>query len=304
MLMRTGFAVGLLAMCASSGAAQMAQDGALLPRGTVMSGAFYSRDSWNEYWEGALKRSNDNIGTLTAQSVTVLAGYGVTSRLTALATMPYVHTHASQGVLHDMRGIQDLTVAAKYRLFSTQESTWGSATAFVVGSAALPMSNYSPDFMPLSIGTGGRRVAARVTMDFTAPSHWFATGSAAYTLCANVKLDRSAYYTNGQLYLTNEVAMPNAMDYTLSTGFARGAWRVPLTIARQLTLGGGDIRRQDMPFVSNRVDFTRAGVDIHYMPGVLRGAELHAGVARVLAGRNVGQSTTLTSGLTYSFRMP
>lgn len=269
-----------------------------------MSGAFFSRDAWTEYWEGTRKRSNDNIGTRTAQSVTMVAGYGITSRLTALATLPYVHTHASQGVLHDMRGIQDLTVAAKFRLFSTTESSRGMASAFLVASAAVPLSNYSPDFMPLSIGTGGKRAAARLTMDFAAPSHWFATGSAAYTFCANVRLDRTAYYTNGQLYLTNEVAMPNAMDYTLSAGFSRGAWRIPVMIDRQVTLGGGDIRRQDMPFVSNRMDFTRAGVDVQYMPGVLHGAALHAGAAQVLAGRNVGQSTTLTSGLTFAFGAP
>ena len=304
MSIRASLTFGLLAACASTGLTQLPQDGVLLPRRTVMAGAFYERDSWREYWEGPLKRTNDNIGTLTTQSVIGIAGYGVTSRLTVIAALPYIHTHASQGVLHDMSGIQDLTVAAKYQLFSTRESTRGSVSAFVAGSAALPIGNYSPDFLPLSIGTSGTRAAARATLDFTAPSLWFATASAAYTFCANVKLDRDAYYTDGQLYLTNDVAMPNAMDFMLSTGFARGAWRIPLTLARQVTLGGGDIRRQDMPFVSDRMNFTRGGVDVLYMPGVFHGAALHAGASHVLAGRNVGQSTTLTSGLTYSFAMP
>jgi len=304
MSIRTGLTFGLLVGCASTGLTQLPQDGVLLPRHTVMVGAFDGRDSWREYWEGTRKRTNDNIGTVTTQSVIGIAGYGVTSRLTVTAALPYIHTHASQGVLHDMSGIQDLTVAAKYLLLSTRESPRGDVSAFVAGSAALPIGNYSPDFLPLSIGTGGKRAAARATLNYTAPSLWFATASAAYTFCANVKLDRDAYYTDGQLYLTNEVAMPNAMDFVLSTGFARGDWRVPLTLAQQVTLGGGDIRRQDMPFVSNRMDFTRGGVDVMYMPRVLQGAALHAGVSRILVGRNVGQSTTLTSGLTYSFAMP
>ena len=265
-----------------------------------MSGVFLSRDAWKEYWEGTRKRSNDNIGTRTARSVTMVAGYGITSRLTALATLPYIHTHASQGVLHDMRGIQDLTVAAKFRLFSTGESSRGMASAFMVASAAVPMSNYSPDFMPLSIGTAGKRAAARLTMDFAAPSHWFATGSAAYTFCANVRLDRTAYYTNGQLYLTNQVAMPNAMDYTLSAGFSRGAWRIPVTIDRQVTLGGGDIRRQDMPFVSNRMNFSRVGGMVMAAMPKVRRISAAFGVSYTVDGRNVGQATTMMGGLMYT----
>jgi hypothetical protein len=151
-----------------------------------MVGAFDTRDSWREYWEGTLKRTNDNIGTLTTESVIGIAGYGVTPRLTVTAALPYIHTHASQGVLHDMRGIQDFTVAAKYLLFSTRESARGDLSAFVAGSLALPIGNYSPDFFPLSIGTGGKRAVARATLHYAAPSLWFATASAAYTFCANV----------------------------------------------------------------------------------------------------------------------
>jgi hypothetical protein len=300
----THHALALLAAFAASATAQTPEDGLLLPRHTVVSGAFYTHDRWSEYWQGTLKRSNGNIGTLTTQSVTLLAGYGVTERLTLLATLPHIRTHASQGVLHDMSGIQDLSVAAKYRVFSARVRAAGSVSGFVAASAAVPMSNYTPDFMPLSIGTGGSRVAAHATMDYTAPSLWFVTASAAYTFCGNVRLDRNSYYTNGELYLTNEVAMPNVFDYTVSAGVARGTWRVPLSLTQQRTAGGGDIRPQDMPFVSNRMDFTQAGIGIIYAPKVVRYAELRARLARVLTGRNVGQSTTLSSGVTYAFRLP
>jgi hypothetical protein len=297
-------AFALLAAFAASAAAQTPEDGLLLPRHTVVSGALYAHDSWSEYWEGTLKRSNGNIGTLTTQSVAVVGGYGVTERLTLLATAPYVHTRASQGVLHDMSGGQDLSVAAKYRVFSGRVPTAGSVSGFVAASAAVPMSNYTPDFMPLSIGTGGSRVAAHATLDYAAPSLWFVTASAAYTFCSNVKLDRDSYYTNGELYFTNEVAMPNVVDYSLSAGVARGAWRIPLSLTRQRTLGGADIRRQDMPFVSDRMDFTRAGIGIVYNPKILGNAALRAGLSHVVNGRNVGQSTTLSSGVTYAFRLP
>jgi len=58
-----------------------------------------------------------------------------------------------------------------------------------------------------------------------------------------------------------------------------------------------------MPFVSDRMDFTRLGGELRYAlspPGNLR---LRFGAARVLNGRNVGQSTTITSGLMYAFHL-
>lgn len=271
----------------------------MMPRRMVSIGLTYAHDSWDRYWEGRLKRSNGNIGTLTTRSVTLVTGYGITDRLGVTATLPYVRTEASQGVLHGLEGIQDLSIALKYRVLTATSSRHGSVSAFVAGMAAVPMSDYTPDFMPLSIGTGGSRAAARLTLDYQSPSLWFLNASGAYTFCANVKLDRGSYYTNGELYMTNDVAMPNVVDYSLAAGVHRGRWKVPVSLVQQRTLGGGDIRRQDMPFVSNRMDFTRVEGSVMYGLGDLT---LRVGAAHVLDGRNVGQSTTLSSGLSYALR--
>jgi hypothetical protein len=197
--------------------------------------------------------------------------------------------------------MQDLTVAAKYRLLSTDAAGRGAFSAFVVGAAALPVSNYTPDFLPLSIGNGGGRASSRLTAAFQSTSAWFASASAAYTWCSNVRLDRYAYYTDGQLYMTNEVAMPNVVDYAISVGVKGRKWRVPLSLVQQRTLGGGDMRRQEMPFISNRMDFSRLdGAVMYGLPG---NVSIRVGAAHVLTGRNVGQSTTFTSGLFYAFHL-
>jgi hypothetical protein len=54
--------------------------------------------------------------------------------------------------------------------------------------------------------------------------------------------------------------MPNAFDNVLSAGYMRRNLMVEAFLSQQVTLGGGDIRRQDMPFVSNRMNYSRAGV--------------------------------------------
>jgi hypothetical protein len=290
----------LAAVSAVPAAAQI-DDGTMMPKRTLSAGVFYSHDSWDQYWEGTLKRTNGNIGTLTTRSLTFETGYSVNDRLALMASLPYIWTHASQGVLHDMSGVQDLALAAKFRVLSTGASAHGAFSAFVAGVAALPTSNYTPDFFPLSIGTAGRRAAGHLILDFKSNSVWFASAAASYMWCSNVTLNRNAYYTNGQLYLTNEVVMPNVVDYTVSAGLDKGNWRVPISLVQQRTLGGGDIRRQDMPFVSNRMDFVRLGGSVLY--ALPKNLSASFGAAHVLSGRNVGQSTTFTSGLAYALHI-
>ncbi|HEX9606034.1 MAG TPA: transporter [Gemmatimonadaceae bacterium] len=301
MITRTMRWLILVAVGASSAAAQTADDGLMMPKKTLVAGVLYAHDSWDQYWEGTLKRTNGNIGTLTTQSTTLVGGYGVTERLGLMATLPYIRTHASQGVLHDMGGFQDLSLSAKFRLLGTGPTAHGAFNAFITGTAALPVGDYTPDFYPLSIGTAGRRASGHLILDFQSNSAWFANAAAAYMWCSNVRLNRNAYYTNGQLYLTNEVVMPNVLDYTLSAGFSRGNWRIPFTLVQQRTLGGGDIRRQDMPFVSNRMDYVRLGGGVMY--GLPKNLSVQLGAAHVLSGRNVGQSTTFTSGLMYALHL-
>lgn len=260
----------------------------------------YAHESWDHYWEGTLERTNGNIGTLTTRTLNWVAGYGLTDRIGLMATLPYIWTHASQGVLRDMSGLQDLTLGAKVRLFTTGETNHGALSAFVVGAGAIPMSHYTPDFLPLSIGTSGRRASARATVNYQS-SVLFATLSSAYTFCANVRLNRSSYYTNGQLYNTNEVAMPNVVLNSLRAGLASGHWSLPVTLTQQHTLGGSDIRRQDMPFVSNRMDFVK--LDAGAMYELPKNLSVRVEGGHVLSGRNVGQSTTFTSGLVYALHL-
>jgi hypothetical protein len=300
MLSRIVRVVLAMVLGASPVFAQTPDDGLMMQKRVLSAGVFYTHDSWDHYWEGTLKRTNGNIGSLAQQSVTPIVGYGVSDRLSVMAMLPYVQTHASQGVLHDISGLQDLTVSAKLKLLTTGASSRGALSAFVVGTAAVPVGDYTPDFFPLSIGTAGGRASGRLTLSYQSPSAWFVNASSAFTFCSNVRLNRNSYYTDGQLYLTNEVSMPNVVDYTVTAGVSRGRWRIPVSLVQQHTLGGGDIRRQDMPFVSNRMDFTKLDAGVMY--ALPKNLSIKLGAAHVLSGRNVGQSTTFTSGLVYAHR--
>ena len=290
-----------LLMLAAPAEAQMIDDGIMLGKQELFVGDLYTHDSWDEYWEGALKRNNGNIGTVTTQSNTIFVNYGVTDSLNVITALPYVWTDASQGVLRGQRGFQDITMAAKYRVLRTPLTRHGTLSAMGLVSGGLPTTDYTPDFLPLSIGLASRRLAGRFTLNWQSDPGWFVNGTTAYTWRGDVTLDRPFYYTDGRLHLTDIVDMPNVFDYTVSGGYMKRGLMAQVFYAEQRTRGGGDIRRQDMPFVSNRMDFSRVGGSLMSpLPG-LRKLRLHAAYSYTLDGRNVGQATTVTAGLLYLF---
>jgi hypothetical protein len=301
-LARASLAVVLgVVPCAGAGA-QTLEDAVMMPRSALCTGFLYSHDRWDRYWEGPLKRGNENIGSVTTQSIAWMGVYGLGDRLNLVAMLPYVWTGASQGVLHGMSGLQDVTVGAKYTLLETAFTSRGTLRAIVAGSVSAPVSDYTPDFLPLSIGTASPRASGRLTLRFRTPRGWFVSGTAAYTGRGTVKLDRPAYFTDGRLYHSDEVDMPGVFDYTASVGYVSERLQVPISFSRQVTQGGGDIRRQDMPFVSNRMEASRIDTLVMYSLPRWKDLALKAAATYTVNGRNVGQATTLTAGLMYTFR--
>lgn len=290
-----------LAAPATPACGQTLDDGLMMPRRQLRVGIEYGHDRWDRYWEGTLRRSNENIGTLTTESVTWTAGYGLTSRLSVFAALPHVRTRASAGVLQEMRGWQDVTVAAKMGLLERRLAGRATLGTVLLAAVAAPTSDYTPDFLPLSIGLGARRATVRGVVHVRDRTGFFVEAGAGYSWRSTVHLDRPAYYTDGRLVLSDEVAMPDVFDYAVGAGFQGGGLRLPIMLVGQRTLGGGDIRRQDMPFVSNRMDLVRLQAKAMYAVPRARGIMFDAGFARTLAGRNVGQSTTLWAGLTTVF---
>ncbi|MES3033554.1 MAG: hypothetical protein V4813_06105 [Gemmatimonadota bacterium] len=290
-------ALVLLAGTAGTAQAQSLDDAIFMDKRVLCAGLVYTREQWTDYWEGTLKRDNGNIGTVTTQQAAFMTAYGVTGRLNVIASLPYVSTRASQGVLQGQSGSQDLSVGVKYNALSTPLTSAGTLNVIGVASFSVPTSDYTADFYPMSIGSRSKRATGRALLSFQAHNGIYVNASGAYTRRGNVTLERPAYYTDGQLFLSNEVQMPDVRDMMLTVGYQRRGLVVPVTFTQQRTLGGGDIRRQDMPFVSNRMNFSRLDARVQYTLPRLPGVVLHAGGSRILDGRNVGQSTTAMVGL-------
>lgn len=279
--------------------AQTITDGDMMPKNNLCTGFMYGFDRWHEYWEGSLKRDNLNVGSVTTQSLSWVGVFGINRNLNAIVMVPYVWTRASMGVLHGMNGVQDLSVSAKYRIADIPAGG-GRIRVHGVLTFSTPMSRYTPDFLPLSIGLACKDLSWRLGANYSMAKGFFFNASGAYTWRSNITLDRTSYFSDGQFFLTDVVWMPNVFDYILSAGYHKHGLSGELNFWNQNTLGGGDIRRQDMPFASNRMNFSKAGALFIYDVPKPKGFNIHAGVNYTLAGRNVGQSVSVMAGLLYT----
>jgi hypothetical protein len=281
--------------------AQTVDDGLMMAKGELLTGNLYTYDTWDTYWEGTLKRQNGNIGEITTRTNVWYANYGVTDRLNVIGAVPYIWTKPSGGVLHGDHGFQDLSLGAKYRVFEASRPGFGTLRGFAVGSAGLPMTDYNIELLPVSIGMRSKQASARGTVNYQSEPGWFVNGTVAYNWRSDTELDRPYFYTNGEFTMSSTVDMPNTTDQMVSAGLMTRRLMVAGFYARMVTLGGGDIRRQDMPFLSNRMNANRAGamgmVPLPFLPSL----QVQFAYARTLEGRNVGQSTTMTAGLLYRF---
>lgn len=281
--------------------AQTEGDAIMMNKNQLCNGFLYNYSSWDHYWEGTLKRNNLNLGTVSTQSAMYMANYGITDNLNIIAGAPYVWTKASAGTLHGMKGVQDLSLNLKWRFYN-QRTGNNKISVFAVGGFSTPLSNYTPDFQPLSIGLGSTNLTARGMVDYQYKKITV-TGSAAYIWRSKLTIDRDSYFEDGQMHMTNEVAMPDVTNLQLRAGYRGKYFIAEGILTRMTTHGGGDITRNNMPFPSNRMNATMAGVFLKYtIPGIMRGnLELVGQGNYTLNGRNVGQSLSYGGGFFYAF---
>lgn len=276
--------------------AQTDQDAIMMGRKNLCIGPMFMHSAWKDYWEGTYKRDNPNLGTVSTNMYSIMGNYGITEQLDVLFNVPYVTTNASAGTLHGQKGVQDLSVWVKWRPIVKK---WGKMTysGYVLGGASVPLSNYIADYLPLALGAHSKTLSGRLLVDAQYKS-FFVTATGTYVLRSNIEIDRTAYYTN-RLIQSNQVEMPDLAFYGLRAGYRTDKIVAEAVLTQMKTLGGFDIRRNDMPFPSNEMDMLSLGVNGKYELPWVNGLAVTGGAEYVLNGRNVGQSTGYNIGVFY-----
>ena len=185
--------------------AQMPNDAIYMAKKSVCVAGMYGQSTWKNYWEGSFKRENLNIGTHTTRSLMLMPAIGISNRVNVILSLPYVWTSTSAGNLMGQRGVQDLAVWLKVKAV---HKGGFSLNAIVGGS--IPVGNYVPDFLPMSIGLQARTATGRLLLNYREPkTGLYLTAHGSYGWRSNIRIDRDAYPADGRVYNTNEVSVPN-----------------------------------------------------------------------------------------------
>jgi hypothetical protein len=301
--MKRIFTLLVLATTLAFADAQTPADGFIMSKGELCTAVWYQQEAWNRYWEGTFYRDNPNLGTVRMQSLNAMAAYGLFRSLNVIAVLPpYIQTRASGGSLAGHSGLQDAALWLKYRPLHKKAGA-GHLNGFVSAGGSLPVSDYYPDYLPLSIGLGAKTLGAKGILQYFAQNGLYAGIQAGWQWRNNIRLERDFYYTEGTAYYTDNVNMPNVAEGSATIGYYKGTLRTEVVYTAINTLGGGDIRRNDMPFPSYNMDTQRLHWMMQYRFSFLPGLGLTAQAAYTLRGRNMGRTTTLAGGFLYQFNV-
>jgi hypothetical protein len=279
--------------------AQTDMDAIMMGQHNLCVGPMYSHSTWKNYWEGSMKRDNKNLGTVSTNMYSIMGVYGIKDQLNLLFGVPYISTKASAGTLHNSRGIQDLSLWLKWMPVEKKLGKNSVFSIYALGGFSTPLTNYQADYLPLTLGLHSRNLSGRLMFDYQHRG-FFATASGTYQYRSDVTIDRTSYYTT-EMHITNKVDMPDMAEFNVRTGYRSFRWITEVFFQQNRTLGGFDIRRNDMPFPSNRMNASIGGVHIKFVPKKMPALSLEAGGSYVLDGRNVGQATEYNASVFYIF---
>ncbi|WP_201980228.1 hypothetical protein [Hymenobacter rubidus] len=231
-------------------------------------------------------------------SLNLYATYGLTDKIDAVVSLPYIRSmgragattiadlnllQPTAGFTNSRQGFQDVTALLKFKSFSREI---GSSILDLLGvvSFSTPVSNYETNTgygYIIAIGNRATKYSAVGVAHLKTASGVFATGQVGYSLRTGL--------------------VPHALIGEAKLGYAGPKNYFEGYASFQESNGGTDISEQDFNgfFPATRVNYIRLGFSA-YRP-IAKGFGLTLGASTYVAGRNVGQSTGYSAGVTYNF---
>lgn len=282
---------------------QTFSDAVMMKKQEICFALLYDHGSWDHYWEGETRIVNGNVGTLTRQMVLPMVAYGINDKWNILLATPYVKTHSSGGQLAGVEGFQDIGLAIKYEAIK-KDIGKHRISALGVAMFGTPMSNYLSDYMPYSLGLGTQEFSIRGIGQYEYNKMIYGRVSAAYLWRGQTEVERDFYYNNGSYY-TTQMDVPNAINIQ---GII-GAWVLNHSLKLEASyqvfncVSGDDIRRWNTPQPTNKAEFDQVGFFAQYFfQKYVKGLGIVASYSQMIEGRNMGEFTNVSGGLTYQFK--
>ena len=230
-------------------------------------------------------------------SLNLYATYGLSDKIDVVVSLPYIQSkgrapgtvitdlsalYSTAGYTNARQGLQDVTALFKFKSYTREI---GSSILDLLGvvSFSTPVSDYESNTgygYIIAIGNRATKYSASGVAHLKTASGVFATAQVGYSL------------RTGQV--------PNALAGEAKLGYAGPKTYLEGSVSFQESNGGTDISEQGFTgyFPATRVNFVRLGVSA-YRP-ITNGFGLSLGANTYVAGRNIGESTGFSAGVSYN----
>lgn len=275
--------------------AQGILDGFTPKKGDLSVTASYSKSKYDKFYLADVKADavpahdeiNQNIFSLYAK-------YGITNRLSAVVNLPFISAENTSGLADPVNGqnsisdLQDISIALKLNAhkFNFEKADLN----IITGATVIIPTGYEPNGI-LSLGSGAFGIDVTAGLHLNTKSGFFSTLLAAY----NLRGDADNNLTPG-----GEFGVPNAFVTTGKIGYASDfiyieAWADILNSEEGVDIGGTGFNGN---FPETNVDYSRVGLTVY--KNIIPELGVSLGFGKVIDGRNLGDSTTFSAGLTYN----
>ncbi len=286
--------------------AQTPTDELMMPIKEICFLANYEYGEFDQYWEGTTLRENRTIAKVQRRTSMLMGAYGITDKLNVYLGAPFVKTNSTipnGGKFAGTSGIQDLTVALKYKAFQ-KVLGGGEFSGYASLAFSIPLTNYLSDYQPYSIGIGAPQLNWRAILHYRWNNGIYLRATGAYLWKGYTEAEREYYYNDGSYY-TSWMDVPNAWNFEVTAGkwFLENLLRAELSYSSMQSTSGDDIRAYNAPQPTNKVDMGRVGAFVHYYFKKPQGLGLLVYHNRIVNGRNAPEMASTGVGVTYQFSL-
>lgn len=275
--------------------AQGLLDGFSQKKGDLSVSASYARSQFDAFYVGETKTDgipaheeiNQNIFSLYAK-------YGVTDKLTAIVSLPFISAENTSNVPDPINGetsiaeLQDISIALKLNAFKFNLKK--ADLNVITGVTAVIPSGYEPNGI-LSVGSGA------FGFDVTAGLHLNTEVGFFSTLLTSYKFRGDA---DNNLTPGGQFGVPNAFVTTGKIGYSSSFIYVEAWADYSNSEEGVDIGTPS--FTGNlpetNVDYSQIGITVY--KNIIPQLGVSLGFGKVIDGRNLSDATTFSAGLTYN----
>ncbi len=275
--------------------AQGLLDGFTPKKGDLSVTASYSRSQFDGFYVGEMKVDGVPVHEEINQNIfSLYAKYGITDRLSAVVSLPFISADNTSNAPDPINGenslseLQDISIALK--LNAHKFNFTGADLNIITGVTAVIPTGYEPNGI-LSVGTGAFGVDVTAGLHLNTEVGFFSTLLAGY----NFRGDADNNLTPG-----GDFGVPNSFVTTGKIGYTSDFIYVEAWADYSRAEEGVDIASPSFRgnFPETKVEYSRVGVSLY--KNIIPELGVSLGFGKVIDGRNLGDSTIYSAGLTYN----